>query len=664
MNSQRVAADKITQSQLNEIFSNSQILKIGKGRKSRYRYNSFVCAFDIETTNLDEICQAIMYIWQFQIDEKVTVIGRTWEEFIEFLEKVVNATKGTIVVYVHNLSFEWNWLRYLLPVENVFALDNRKILRFNSDRFEFRCSMLHSNMSLKKFLEKMEVEHQKLEMDYNEKRFPWTELTEEVLDYSVNDVVGLVEAIKKEMERDGDDLYSIPLTSTGYVRRRTKEAISGYIPYFKEQLPNGEVFRFLRMAFRGGNTHANRYNSNIVLKNVYSYDIASSYPSVLLTEKFPTKFERGNPSEVERYLKMNMAVLMKVRMHDVRLKNNYFGCPYIPIAKCYKLSADRIDDNGRVLSASDIVMYLTEIDLQIIAAEYDFDLVIESCFVSKKRYLPPSFRSMVFGMFKQKTSLKGIDDYMYMKYKNMINSLYGMCVMNPLRDKYVLKNGILVVDEEETNEKKIADYQKHGWLPYQIGVYCTAYARLKLEMALQKIPYDDFVYADTDSVKFINEHDDVFAELNELFYDEKYTAVDREGNIHAIGIFEYEGMYDEFKTMGAKKYCYTDEKGLHVTISGVSKKKGAKELESIENFQEGFVFKESGGQEAVYNDEPYGMYKIDGHEINIIPNLYLRDSTYTLSLTADYRRLLNYICSTNISKDLLFDYKDEKEEKS
>ena len=36
------------------------------GRKKK-RYVNAVCAFDIETTTLDDVQQAIMYIWQFQV---------------------------------------------------------------------------------------------------------------------------------------------------------------------------------------------------------------------------------------------------------------------------------------------------------------------------------------------------------------------------------------------------------------------------------------------------------------------------------------------------------------------------------------------------------------------------------------------------------------------
>ena len=51
--------------------------------------------------------KAVMYIWQFNINDQVTVIGRTWPDFFDMLQKI----KGVIgnywlVLYVHNLAYE------------------------------------------------------------------------------------------------------------------------------------------------------------------------------------------------------------------------------------------------------------------------------------------------------------------------------------------------------------------------------------------------------------------------------------------------------------------------------------------------------------------------------------------------------------------------------
>lgn len=207
-----------------------------------HRYKDLICAFDIETTKISrgqyEIAKGVkredyisfMYIWQFQIGAGITIMDRTWDEFVDLLKRIAAALEDQerIVVFVHNLSFEWSFLHDmnvlgpLVNEESVFCIKPRKVCKFLccQDRIEFRCSYIHSNMGLDAFTRKMQVKHQKLsgeEFDYSKIRYPWTELTKRELEYCANDVIGLVEAIQKECEVDGDDLYSIPLTSTGYV---------------------------------------------------------------------------------------------------------------------------------------------------------------------------------------------------------------------------------------------------------------------------------------------------------------------------------------------------------------------------------------------------------------------------------------------------------------
>ena len=236
------------------------------GRKKGTEYLDCVCAFDIETSTINDI--NFMYIWQFQIDLRYTVIGRTWQEFRDFTAKLIDWLDGrTLVIYDHNLSYEFQYLRSLYSFhadgskdDNVFATERRKILKCVMwDCLEFRCSYFLTNMSLGTFLKKMNVEHQKQDGEtfgYKKVRYPWTKIDWNGLegDYVCNDVIGLVEAIKAQMTRDGDTLYTIPLTSTGYPRRDMKLAMKQFNHRRLEAMqPSLEVYQLLREAFRGGN---------------------------------------------------------------------------------------------------------------------------------------------------------------------------------------------------------------------------------------------------------------------------------------------------------------------------------------------------------------------------------------------------------------------------
>ena len=195
-----------------------------------------------------------------------------------------------------------------------------------------------------------------------------------------------------------------------------------------------------------------------------------------------------------------------------------------------------------------------------------------------------------------------------------------------------------------------------GWLPYQWGVWCTAYARLRLEKGLRCIPETAFIYADTDSIKFQGNYDHNFEDLNKTLINDYLSASDPAGKIHHIGIFEYEGRYEKYKTLGAKKYVYEDETGVHITIAGVNKKAGAAELRSIDNFKIGFKFNTSAGLQAIYNDMPEIKHiKLQGHELDITSNVALVPTTYTIGITAEYDYLINYLMNTDIRESMHYE---------
>lgn len=203
----------------------------------------------------------------------------------------------------------------------------------------------------------------------------------------------------------------------------------------------------------------------------------------------------------------------------------------------------------------------------------------------------------------------------------------------------------------------MAKYQATGWLPYQWGVWVTAYARQKLHAGLHIINPDDFIYSDTDSIKCMGDYTAAFEKLNQKYRHEEFSALDPSGKRHYIGVYEFEENYKRFKTMGAKKYAYEDMAGaLHITVSGVNKKAGAQELGSLDRFKEGFVFRSGGGLAALYNDFPeVKEVRIQGHTLPISSNVALFESTYTLGLTADYRKLILWLMNNDIKSALHYE---------
>lgn len=643
----------------------------------KYYYKDIITAFDIETTYIKEIDQSVMYIWQWQFGDKCTVIGRDWYELRLFMEKLQECLEDQrLIVFVHNLSFEFQFLSGVFDFDSeaIFAVDHRKVLKaLLHGKFEFRCSYLQTNMSLRAFCEKMGVKNYKLKMDYKKQRFWYTPLTPKEIAYCINDVRGLVEAITKEMERDGDNLYTLPLTSTGYARRDAKKAMRAVGKnYIKQQAPDIIIYDLLRDAFRGGNTHASRYYSNIHLTNImfkqeiHSVDISSAYPDYIINGKFPvSKFfvvKDPTPEKLDKLINIrHRAVLVRVCMMDVKLKHEYIPVPYLATAKCKGITG-AVTDNGRIISADLILSAtFTDIDWGIVCEQYDFTFTIITLAHARYGSLPESFRKCVLSYFIGKTELKNKDsdeehdsdfyELLYNKMKNLLNAQYGMMAQNPVKHdiRYINSREKLFDTDYSTDDQELLDnYYKRAFLVYQWGVWVTAGCRKHLQVGIDACG-TGFIYCDTDSCKYVGSVD--WDKINRpyLLASKKSGAyaTDTKGKKHYMGLFEQESDMLEFKTMGAKKYAYRDLQGeLHITIAGVNKKIGAIELEragGIPAMQEGFKFIHAGGLEARYSDFPdiHEWITPEGVPIRITRNVSLVENTKTLGLTNEYRELLS-----------------------
>lgn len=630
----------------------------GHPKDHRKKYADIICTFDIECTNLEDIRQAIMYHWQACVDGMVCT-GRTWDEFQDFLDGLDKWLPDGLcmVFYVHNLGYEFQFLRAIhnFTEDEVFCLTGRKVAKCDiGKRFEFRCSYVLTNMSLREFLKKMGVEHKKTELDYSKIRYPWTELSDQETEYCINDVLGLYEALKKLFKTDRMNLSSVPLTSTGYVRKDFKSAMrnGGFIPMVRECAPSYDVYLAIRRAFRGGNTHANRCYTGMIMENVTSYDRASSYPDVLVNFPYPVKPFMPDKTRDPEQLLDGFPYLICISFTGLHLIDEFNGCPYLSVHKCYDLKG-AINDNGRVVRASSFFTWLTDIDWEIVRSQYTWDsAVITKCYRSEYGMLPKAMRDVTMEYYNRKTTLKGVpgQEVYYMKSKNKLNSIYGMCATNPVRTS-VIFNGYDFSLKEIDEKAELEKANKKSFTAFAWGCWCTALARREMQAAIDLCGHN-FIYCDTDSVKYVGDVD--FSGINDVIRSrsEKHGAYadDPAGERHYLGVYEHDGTYNRFVTLGAKKYAYVDQKDqFHITIAGVSKS-GAAELGCIENFKEGFVFRKSAGVEAVYNDDTYETPLIrDGYAIAITPNIFLTQGEYTLGLTDDYKQLF-YLTQEDFDK--------------
>ena len=611
---------------------------------------------------------SFMYHWQFCLDDEV-VFGRTWEEFqylLHMLEINMNLSlKNRIVIWVHNLAFEWQHMRNFIEFEDGFFLEERRPAKIiTKGGIEFRCSYILSNMSLQKFCEnEKNVIHYKLDgdnYDYSKLRTPRTPLTEYEQSYCYNDVRGLCECIRSRLE--DDTLASIPLTSTGYVRRELRRNVQQNKKnrqYFLNSRLDSHLYTLCREAFRGGDTHANSERADQINRNAWSYDIKSSYPTAIMEfDCYP--FSAFAKMSIRTFLNNDLtgyALLLKVAFKNIRYdtKGKYYcGMPYIALSKCTHFSANKIIDNGRVLFAEFLEMTLTNIDFEIIKKEYLFDdIKIGEIWSSKGSKIAKEIRDTTMDYFRAKTLLDGdpLHQYEYMKSKNRLNSIYGCMVMriDQTMVKWDPEAGAYYDDTPDLEKALNAFYNsRNNFLQYQQGLFITSFARMRLREMLWTVGRDA-IYCDTDSIKGINEHASDFdkknIELKKLAEDCGAYAEDKNGNVYHLGVWECETkdhLYDEFKTLGAKKYVYRQGDKIKSTIAGVSKKAGAEYFKKhgVDGLKRGAVITESGHLTAFYNDVGIHQLTIDSACFTSGSNVALVNNTYKIGVTEEYSDLL------------------------
>lgn len=666
------------------------------GGKTKRTYKDIWCAFDIETSTIDVDVdgdtqkQAFMYLFGFQIGENApTIVGRDWSDFLLVLSSICTELKEdeTLVVYVHNLSFEFQFLAGIIDFDkdSVFSTGNRTILRATTmcGKIEFRCSRLQTNQKLASFLRDMGVPVQKETLDYDEVRYPWTDIPDEVISYQIADVLGLVQAMKKQATMDGDTMYTIPLTKTGYCRRAVKQAIASALdkhgkPFLRHfviepLMPDESLYLILRAAFRGGDVHASRYYTGAIAYNVSSVDRSSSYPDVMINEKYPVSpFQHLLPSDctlsvIDRLMRKGRALVFTVYVQGLKLRNEFNPNPYISLDKCvgYRTRDDYEIDNGRILWIRSCQMSITDIDWRIIAQEYTWDDIrIVDCYVSHYGYLPEEIREVVREYYRRKTTLKpqpGDTEEMKIQYresKALLNSFYGMSAQDPGKRRELWDDEIKDFKDDTTPLSDIlAKSAKSAVMPYQWGVWTTAWARYALYKGYKCISPSQWIYSDTDSLKYCGKAD--FEKLNNKLKERSEAngafADDRKGKRHYMGVFENETPvpYSRFATLGAKKYVCEDADGIHITIAGIPKKLGAVELQEkggIERFcdcaDDGgeLLFDRCGKKCVIYNDKPETTgVEIEGHWLPITRNAVIVPTTYVLSMSDEYNSLLSSI---------------------
>lgn len=218
-----------------------------------------------------------------------------------------------------------------------------------------------------------------------------------------------------------------------------------------------------------GYTHANWIKANEIIKDVASFDFTSSYPYVMVSEKYPmSEFKKIYFIKEYEQLLDDFCYLVNVKFTNIRCK--YFN-NFISESKCTRLKKAKYD-NGRVIGAEELEIIVTDVDLKLIFETYNFETYeFLEVYWSKKDYLPKQYIEFILDKYVKKTEYKGVEDKEteYMMEKNKFNSLYGMTVTNNIRDEVVFDNVLGWTEENLTDsqiEEKLEKEKEKGYLSF------------------------------------------------------------------------------------------------------------------------------------------------------------------------------------------------------
>ena len=675
-----------------------------KGYNKKGSWNDITIMADTETSKkkkepYDEPTENHIVAWTISLRSYghniCTLYGTKPSEMIACINMISYHLKGEeTYIFFHNLAYDYMFLRKFFydawgyPKRDLNTKPHCPLFSTyenGSKLITFKDSYILAQRSLEKWAKDLNVEHQKAvgDWDYDEVRQQSHRFTINELNYIEHDTLAGVECIDATCKALGKSLYSLPYTATGIVRGDIKEIAlnnRGHERFLKSAL-SFDQFLKARKVFHGGYTHANRFFIDQMIYAVENfikcYDFASSYPFCMLACKYPTgkflPFKDCNHSMILKN-EETYAFMFKISLINVRLKDPLEPMPALQESKCEQ-SINLITDNGRILQAGYVSLYITEQDLAVINNQYTWEneekIDCTEVEVSRKDYLPRWLTDYIFALFEAKCSLKNGDPVLYSIAKSKINSCYGLFVQVPISDDIVedYEKGIFYVGYQQKEDESDEDFQKRCYesdkkkyekyvkrknsvLNYQVGIWVTAYAfrhlhelgacvRTETINGHLRFP-PQWYYSDTDScysddwdLEKIKEYNE---RCKEMLRANGYGPVIYKGKEYWLGIAEskeLEDEYSEFKVLGAKRYagrCIDDDK-IHITVAGVPKK-GAKCLgNDLKRFTKDFIFpgSETGKlthfyiyRDDIYIDE-YGNEV--GDSIDLKPCDYLMNTT-------------------------------------
>ena len=641
---------------------------------------------------------AVCYLWQFGVNDNF-YFGRDLPDFKTLLDFLADK-KIYCKIFVHNLSYEYFFLKGIIPFDKVFFTDLRSVLYCEYRGHIFACTYKLTNLSLAQWGKQLKCE-KLTTLDYNAKiRTPRTKLEQKEIDYGERDLkvmqVGLAEYVGIY-----GDVWNIPYTQTGILRRDIKKTFQKNIWYhdmLADMLPKtADDLKFLQKTFSGAIVISNVKNTNKILSGVSSYDKTSAYPFTLCCKKFPRSEFTYADTNTDIFREDGLHHIYVIKFYNLVAK---YSIRTIPSSK--RICAVNMKlDNGKVISAREYECFCTELDVKTIDMFYHFDRYeVKIHKVAKSGYLHKDLVLLFLEYYKRKTKYKGVagmEVYYMQQGKVPMNAGYGCTATNPVKPEILaiskdaenIINGFSApeIDKDTKTDyyisTKLMNKYCHKWnelVAYSWGIYVTSWQRFLLCEMIKKIidkagTSEVFCYSDTDCIKgFLDEYKYLFDAENEKIENEikalceereidfdLFQPADVKGDKHLLGVWDFEERYYKFKSLGQKRYAFITEKDFLVTkrsattprlkvnmvVSGVPKLAPAPE--TLDEFSDGLRW-------DIFNSHKILIQYKDGNNLQVTLNkgkkdeyavknpcaVTMRNMSYNMSLARDYKELIGH----------------------
>ena len=447
-------------------------------------------ALDTETSKVlldeernDYIGWIYQWCFSYPAEEEgvqLLVYGRRPSELVESLKKIIEVNglhegtesdRSSKIMYfvVHNLSYDYTYIKDWLEQTfghkcKVLATDPHKLISFEIGGLVFKCSYKLSLRSLENWGAVLGVENQKLvgEIDYDTVRYQDTDLGG--LDspdwrYMFGDVKALYECYSEEMKINGDDLTTVPLTSTAYLRRFELGLFNEdekNRKKFKEERMDSKTYKLIMAESAGGLTLGNRHWAGATVRvdeivsgeafidwtdtdfsnvtGIRHRDFVSHYPSQQKTTtcpvgKFVQHYNRfsAEKSGAKKWTFDDLEELDKKREFLAVVEvtkatlHSEVTAPYLQVHKCVEGSAkskrgyiktsvdfDRlVHFNGRVIELDGkCYIVINKYDYKILKKQYDMEWELVLVYSAPRGPFPEYIQRTVDHFFKSKTERK------------------------------------------------------------------------------------------------------------------------------------------------------------------------------------------------------------------------------------------------------------------